>query len=97
MSIEHFSNVLVLAPHTDDGEFGCGGTMARLIESGVKVTYAAFTTAAKSVPEGFPKDVLKHEVRAATGVLGIPESRPQGLRLRGPHLPDRCARTSSRR
>ena len=71
MSIERFQNVLVLAPHTDDGEFGCGGTMARLIESGVKVTYAAFSTAAKSVPEGFPKDVLKHEVRAATGVLGI--------------------------
>jgi LmbE family N-acetylglucosaminyl deacetylase len=73
VSIEHFSNVLVLAPHTDDGEFGCGGTMARLIEGGVKVTYAAFSTAAKSVPPGFPKDVLKHEVRAATGVLGIAE------------------------
>ena len=74
MSIERFDNVLVLAPHTDDGEFGCGGTMARLIENRVKVTYAAFSTAAKSVPEGFPKDVLKHEVRAATSVLGIPES-----------------------
>ena len=74
MSIEGFNNVLVLAPHTDDGEFGCGGTMARLIENGVKVTYAAFSTAAKSVPEGFPKDVLKHEVRAATGVLGIPKT-----------------------
>ncbi|HET6474620.1 MAG TPA: PIG-L deacetylase family protein [Thermoleophilia bacterium] len=73
MSIERFDNVLVLAPHTDDGEFGCGGTMARLIESGVRVTYAAFSTAAKSVPEGFPKDVLKREVRSATGVLGIPE------------------------
>ena len=73
VSIERFDNVLVLAPHTDDGEFGCGGTMARLIENGVKVTYAAFSTAAKSVPEGFPKDVLKHEVRAATGVLGIAE------------------------
>ncbi|HQH22295.1 MAG TPA: PIG-L family deacetylase, partial [Thermoleophilia bacterium] len=73
MSIERFDNVLVLAPHTDDGEFGCGGTMARLIENGVRVTYAAFSTAAKSVPEGFPKDVLKHEVRAATRVLGIPE------------------------
>jgi LmbE family N-acetylglucosaminyl deacetylase len=72
VSIDGFKNVLVLAPHTDDGEFGCGGTMARLIENGVKVTYAAFSTAAKSVPEGFPKDVLKHEVRAATGVLGIP-------------------------
>lgn len=74
MSIDGFKNVLVLAPHTDDGEFGCGGAMARLIEQGIKVTYAAFSTAAKSVPEGFPKDVLKHEVRAATGVLGIPEA-----------------------
>ena len=74
MTIERFRNVLVLAPHTDDGEFGCGGTIARLVESGVKVTYVAFSTAAKSVPKGFPKDVLKHEVRAATAVLGIPES-----------------------
>ena len=77
MSIQHFRNVLVLAPHTDDGEFGCGGTMARMIESAVAVTYAAFSTAAKSVPEGFPKDVLKHEVRAATSVLGIDESHLQ--------------------
>ena len=74
MSILQFQNVLVLAPHTDDGEFGCGGTMARMIESGVAVTYAAFSTAAKSVPEGFPKDVLKHEVRAATSLLGIDEA-----------------------
>jgi len=74
VSIERFDNVLVLAPHTDDGEFGCGGTMARLIENGVRVTYAAFSTAAKSVPKGFPKDVLKLEVRAATGILGIPEA-----------------------
>ena len=74
MTIERFRNVLVLAPHTDDGEFGCGGTIARLVESGVKVTYVAFSTAAKSVPKGFPKDVLKHEVRAATAVLGIPGS-----------------------
>ncbi len=73
MTIDRFTNVLVLAPHTDDGEFGCGGTMARLIESGARVTYAAFSTAAKSVPEGFPKDVLAREVRAATGLLGIAE------------------------
>jgi LmbE family N-acetylglucosaminyl deacetylase len=78
VSIDSFKNVLVLAPHTDDGEFGCGGTMARLIENGVKVTYAAFSTAAKSVPEGFPRDVLKHEVRAATGVLGI---KPEDLKV----------------
>jgi LmbE family N-acetylglucosaminyl deacetylase len=74
MSILPFKNVLVLSPHTDDGEFGCGGTMARLIEDGIEVTYAAFTTAAKSVPPGFPSDVLSYEVRAATAVLGIDEA-----------------------
>ncbi len=64
---------LVLAPHTDDGEFGCGGTIARLIESGSEVHYIAFSTASRSLPEGFPADTLAHEVRAATGSLGIPE------------------------
>jgi LmbE family N-acetylglucosaminyl deacetylase len=65
---------LVLAPHTDDGEFGCGGTIARLVEAGADVHYAAFSTASRSLPEGFPADTLAHEVRAATGALGIPES-----------------------
>ena len=32
--IEAWRRVLVLAPHTDDGEFGCGGTIVRLIEGG---------------------------------------------------------------
>lgn len=66
-----FTSVLVLAPHTDDGELGCGGTIARLVERGAKVTYAAFSTAETSVPAGYPKDILKTEVRAATRVLGI--------------------------
>jgi LmbE family N-acetylglucosaminyl deacetylase len=74
VNIHHFRTVLVLAPHTDDGEFGCGGTMARLIESGAEVTYAAFSTAAKSVPPDFPRDILAREVREATTVLGIDEA-----------------------
>lgn len=70
--ITSFKNVLVLAPHTDDGELGAGGTIAKLIEGGAKVTYAAFSTAAESVPDGLPKDILKTEVANATKVLGIP-------------------------
>lgn len=65
-------NVLVLAPHTDDGELGAGGTIARFIDEGVNVFYAAFSTAEQSVPEGYEKDVLKTEVKAATSRLGIP-------------------------
>lgn len=72
--LEAWRRVLVLAPHTDDGEFGCGGTMARLVEAGVEVRYVAFSIATKSLPPGFPPDTLAREVRDATAELGIPES-----------------------
>src|SRR5207244_7059171 len=45
--IEGLRRVLVLAPHTDDGEFGCGGTMARLVEGGADVRYVAFSIATR--------------------------------------------------
>jgi LmbE family N-acetylglucosaminyl deacetylase len=64
--------VLVLAPHTDDGEFGCGGVMARLVEAGAEVRYVAFSIATRSLPEGFAADTLAREVREATTELGIP-------------------------
>lgn len=71
MDITSFRKVLVLAPHTDDGELGAGGTIVKLIESGAEVFYAAFSTAAQSVPDGFPRDILKTEVKNATLKLGI--------------------------
>ena len=73
--IEAWKRVLVLAPHTDDGEFGCGGTMARLVEAGVEVHYHAFSIATRSLPPGFAPDTLAREVREATGELGIPEAQ----------------------
>lgn len=71
-------NVLVLAPHTDDGELGLGGTLFKIISKGANVTYAAFSTAEESVPEGFPKDILKTEVKAATRILGV---KPENLKI----------------
>jgi LmbE family N-acetylglucosaminyl deacetylase len=65
----------VLAPHTDDGEFGCGGTMTRLVDAGCEVRYVAFSIATRSLPEGFPPDTLSREVREATTELGIPEAQ----------------------
>lgn len=75
-----FRRVLVLAPHTDDGELGCGATVVRLLEGGADVHYCAFSTCEESVPDGFPKDVLHSEVREATGRLGIP---PENLVVLG--------------
>lgn len=63
--------ILVLAPHTDDGEFGCGATIAKLIEEGHEVYYAAFSACQQSVLPQFPSDILITEVKAATKVLGI--------------------------
>src|ERR1700722_9878198 len=70
-----WKRALVLAPHTDDGEFGCGGTMARLVEQGAEVHYVAFSIATRSLPEGFAPDTLPHEVAAATGALGMAGER----------------------
>jgi len=69
-----WERVLVLAPHTDDGEFGAGGTMARLVQAGVDVRYVAFSIATRSLPEGFVPDTLAREVKEATAALGIADA-----------------------
>jgi len=63
--------ILVLAPHTDDGELGCGGTIAKLCAQGNRVFYIAFSSCNNSLPEQFPQDTLKAEVKKAVAVLGI--------------------------
>lgn len=68
-------NILVLAPHTDDGELGAGGTIAKFIESGATVYYAAISTAEKSLSNGLPADTLVKELKQATKTLGIPQSQ----------------------
>ncbi|MFP4042788.1 MAG: PIG-L deacetylase family protein, partial [Bacteroidales bacterium] len=73
-------NIVILAPHTDDGEFGCGGSIARFLEQGSNIYYVAFSTAKKSVPEGLPQDILEKEVKEATKRLGI---KPENLIIYG--------------
>ena len=81
------NRVLVLAPHTDDGELGCGGTISRMVEEGREVYYAAFSTAAESVPPPFPPDILEKEVREGTKVLGIPAANLLVYKYKVRHLP----------
>lgn len=69
-----FTRLLVLSPHTDDGELSAGGTIARAIDAGKEVFYIAFSTCEKSIPECYSNDILKKECLEATQVLGIPHS-----------------------
>ncbi|MBI3138807.1 MAG: PIG-L family deacetylase [Sphingobacteriales bacterium] len=74
----HPQRILVLAPHTDDGELGCGGTIARFCREGREVWYAAFCLCSRTLPEGYAPDTLEKECRKATALLGI---RPDHLIL----------------
>lgn len=66
-----FDKVLVLSPHTDDGEIGAGGTLARFAEEGKEIYYVAFSSCEVSVPKGFPEDILMKECKRATNILRI--------------------------
>jgi LmbE family N-acetylglucosaminyl deacetylase len=69
------TSILVLAPHTDDGELGCGGSIARFAREGYDVHYVAFCCCDETLPDGFEPGTLRREVLAATEILGIPSGQ----------------------
>ena len=79
--IEEFGEVervLVVAPHPDDAEIGCGGTVARLVKDGVEVYYLIATNGDKGTedPTLTNADLAAtrdKEQRDAAAVLGVKE------------------------
>jgi len=65
----------MLAPHTDDVELGCGGTIARFLEDDAEIHVAVFSTAEKSVPKGFPKTAIRDEFSRAMDLLGVSKNK----------------------
>lgn len=72
------STVLVLAPHADDETFGCGGTIARLTDAGVRVVVAVVTDGARGDPENYcggkVQEVRREEALAAANILGVAQT-----------------------
>jgi N-acetylglucosamine malate deacetylase 1 len=73
-----FKVILVLSPHTDDGELGAGGTISRFVLEDKVVYYVAFSGCEASVPQGLPKDTLRKECNKSMKVLGI---RPERVKI----------------
>jgi len=71
----NFKRVLVLSPHTDDGEIGAGGTIARFVDEGKEVYYIAFSSCESSLPEALPKDTLRRECLQSVKTMGISPER----------------------
>jgi len=84
--IDMNTRALVLAAHTDD-EFGCAGTIARLVECGAEVHYLALSRCEESVPPGFAKDVLETECRDCLGHIGLPAENITVEAFRVRHFP----------
>jgi len=63
--------VLILSPHTDDAELGCGGTISKLIEKGYEIYVVIFSTCEKSLPIGFESGTLKKESTDSLTSLNI--------------------------
>lgn len=66
-------NVLILSPHTDDAELGCGGTISKLIREGHNILWLAFSTASESLPAHLAPDTLKNEFIEVIKSLGLSE------------------------
>lgn len=70
----NFNRILVLSPHTDDGELAAGGTISRFIEQAKEVYYIVFSSCQPSLPANLPEDTLKTECQKATELLGVPSA-----------------------
>lgn len=63
-------NILILAAHPDDGEFGCGASIHRLSKK-YEIHYAAFSPCIKSLPKGSKDTIMFEELKKAAKHLNV--------------------------
>jgi LmbE family N-acetylglucosaminyl deacetylase len=79
-------NILILSPHTDDAELGCGGTITRLLEEGKNIYWVVFSTAEDSLPKEMPKNTLRKEFISVYKSLGVKDKNVEILKYRVRYL-----------
>jgi LmbE family N-acetylglucosaminyl deacetylase len=79
-------NILVLSPHTDDAELGCGGSIAKFIKDGNTIFWVVFSTAEESLPKDMPKDILEKEFLEIIADIGVLEDNYEIFKFKVRHL-----------
>jgi LmbE family N-acetylglucosaminyl deacetylase len=78
--------ILILSPHTDDAELGCGGSITRFIEEKKEILWVVFSTAEESLPKNLEKDTLKKEFIQVTKSLNLKEKNYKIYNFKVRHL-----------
>lgn len=63
--------VIVLSPHPEDGEIGCGGLIQRLFKNKSECWYVCFTDASLSVKPPFKPNAQVSEMKKSIKTLGF--------------------------
>lgn len=63
--------ILLLSPHTDDVELGCGGSVAKFIDEDVELFWVVFSIASESLPINVKFDILVDEFKNVLNTYGI--------------------------
>jgi len=74
--------ILALSPHTDDIEFGCAGTLTKLIEQGHEVYIRAFSDCRNSLRPGMTTDTLIKEATKSSKILKVNDLKILGYDVR---------------
>jgi len=69
--MKEINRVLILSPHTDDAELGCGGSICRLLEERKEIYWVVFSTAEDSLPANLKPDTLVKEFTQVIKHLGL--------------------------
>jgi LmbE family N-acetylglucosaminyl deacetylase len=66
-----YRKVLYISAHCDDIEFSCGGTLSKMVDSGIDVSVLNFSFCANSLPPGVKASDIKSEFFQSMNNFGI--------------------------
>lgn len=84
----NFDRVLILSPHTDDAELGCGGYITKLISENKTLLWVVFSTAEESLPDNLPPDTLVKEFEAVMKSLNLKKDQYRVYNFKVRQFPD---------